>query len=192
MLAAAESISVKKAPPLAICVRCGCKTRRSNSNGEPLCRACSLRGRTCMRCAKPLPRATKTLEDGAVCGSCVTYYKEPKPCPICGQLSLRLSRNATKGFSEQPVCEYCQRKGNIICAGCGKHRHPAGTRADGKPICKSCMERARPAARKANHTARSCAMPATGASVLTNASRTRWRYLPMSGPVTHSSSSITN
>ncbi len=94
-----------------------------------------------MRCGKPLPRATKTLEGGAVCGSCVTYYKEPKPCPDCGQLSRRLSRNATRGFTDHPVCEHCQRKGNINCAGCGKNRLPAGTREDGKQICKSCMAR---------------------------------------------------
>jgi len=94
-----------------------------------------------MRCGKGLPRATKILEGGAVCGTCITYYKKVKPCPACGQMSLRLSRNATKGFTEQPVCERCQRKGNITCAGCGKNRHPAGTRTDGKLICKSCMER---------------------------------------------------
>ena len=138
---AAEPSSANKAAQLASCGGCGCNTRRRGSNGEPLCRTCSLKDRTCMRCGKALPRATKTLAEGAVCGSCVTYYKEPKPCPVCGQMSLRLSRNATKGFSEQPVCEHCQRKGNITCAGCGKNRHPAGTRTDGKPICKSCLER---------------------------------------------------
>lgn len=94
-----------------------------------------------MRCGKALPRASKTLADGAVCGPCATYFKEPKPCPVCGQMSLRLSRNVTKGFPEQQVCERCQRKGNITCAECGKNRHPAGTRADGKLVCKSCMER---------------------------------------------------
>lgn len=133
--------SASKAAPLAACVGCGCKTRRNSNNGEPSCRACSLKGRACMRCGKSLPRASKTLADGAVCGSCATYFKEPKPCPVCGQMSLRLSRNATRGFTEQPVCERCQRKGSVTCAGCGKHRLPAGVRDDGKPACKSCMER---------------------------------------------------
>lgn len=138
---AAESNSAKKSAPLAICGGCGSKTRRSGIDGAPICRACSLKDRTCMRCGKALPKASKTFADGAVCRSCVTYYKEPKPCPVCGQLSLRLSRNATKGFSEQQVCEHCQRKGNITCGGCGKNRHPAGIRADGKPVCKSCLDR---------------------------------------------------
>jgi len=130
-----------KAAPLAICGGCGCKTRLSNDKGMPLCRACSLKDRSCLRCGKPLPRASKTLAEGSVCGSCVTYYKEPKPCPVCGQLSLRLSRNATRGFTKQPVCERCQRTGNVTCVGCGKNRLPAGTRDDGKPVCKSCLER---------------------------------------------------
>jgi len=94
-----------------------------------------------MRCSKPLPRASKTLTEGALCGSCVTYYKDHKPCPACGQMSFRLSRNATKGFSEHPVCERCQRKGNITCGTCGKNRSPAGSREDGKLICKSCLDR---------------------------------------------------
>ena len=82
-----------------------------------------------------------TLKEGALCFPCSIHYKEPKACPVCGQLSLRLSRCTHRGFGDQQVCERCQRKGNITCAGCGKHRYPAGVRQDGKVVCKSCLAR---------------------------------------------------
>ena len=136
-----EEKSTTKTAPLAKCVGCGCMTRLGDKNGNPFCRTCSLKDRKCMRCNKALPQAAKTFAEGAVCSTCYIHYKQPKPCPDCGFLSLRLSRNATKGFTQYPVCEYCQRKGNITCAECGKNRSPAGVRVDGKPICKSCKLR---------------------------------------------------
>lgn len=94
-----------------------------------------------MRCDKPLPKASMTLEKGSLCWPCSIHYREPKPCPVCGQMSLRLSRDSKRGFTEQQVCEHCQRRGNITCGACGKHRHPAGTLEDGRVVCKTCLER---------------------------------------------------
>jgi hypothetical protein len=82
-----------------------------------------------------------TLEGGALCWPCSVHYREPKQCPVCGQLSLRLARDAKRGFTNQPVCDPCRRKGNINCPLCGKNRHPAGSLNDGRVVCKSCLER---------------------------------------------------
>lgn len=93
-----------------------------------------------MRCDKPLPKASMTLEEGALCWPCSIHYREPKPCPVCGQMSLRLSRDNKRGFTEQQVCDRCRRKGSVTCAACGMHRHPAGTLEDGRVVCKPCLE----------------------------------------------------
>lgn len=82
-----------------------------------------------------------TIAEGALCFPCSIHYREPKACPACGQMSLRLARCTSRGYGDQKVCERCQRKGNITCAGCGKNRSAAGVRQDGKPVCKSCLDR---------------------------------------------------
>lgn len=132
--------SEKTALPQMAC-GCGAMTRFRGKNGEPLCGKCSRKDRTCVRCNKPLPRANKAVDGGFVCGTCVIYYREPKQCPRCGFMSQRLSRCASRGFTKEPVCERCRRTGDVRCATCNRGRFPTWTRADGKPICKQCMER---------------------------------------------------
>ena len=123
------------------CQDCAKRTRFRNSDGQPVCRSCAIKGRTCLRCDKPLPKASMTLKEGALCWPCSLHYHEPKPCPVCGQMSLHLARDNKLGFTEQPVCDQCRRKGHINCKVCGKHRRPAGTLEDGRVVCKSCLER---------------------------------------------------
>ena len=129
----------KKVP----CAQCG-KTMRSLGGKTPVtCRSCKAQDRHCVRCGKPVPRAGLTVEEGVVCPSCVRYYKEPRPCAVCGQKSLRLSRDFQEGFTE-PVCNHCRRKSYITCPSCGKHRRPAGPDGQGRIVCKQCLERTGP------------------------------------------------
>ncbi len=123
------------------CESCGSRTRSRDGEGKPVCKSCAIKDRTCLRCGKPLPRASMTVEEGSLCWPCSVHYREPKPCPVCGQMSLRLARDIKRGFADQPVCESCRRKGNVTCASCGKNRHPAGTLENGSVVCKSCLER---------------------------------------------------
>lgn len=128
-------------PERTPCKDCGKPTHLRSAGGEPLCRSCRVKDRSCLRCGKPVPKASMTLDEGVLCWPCSVHHREPKPCPVCGQLSLRLSRDSKRGFTEQ-VCEHCRRKGNVTCGACGKNRHPAGTLPDGRVVCKTCLERA--------------------------------------------------
>lgn len=140
-----KTLDVKhdKSPRLGICK--SCKTSRTHLRGDSgdfLCRRCKLKDRVCTRCGRSTTRATKVLEDGrALCAPCSVHYRIPRPCPACGQLSRRLSRNIKFGITEQQVCERCYRKSNINCVICRKNRIQGGLRVDGKPLCKLCYER---------------------------------------------------
>lgn len=105
---------------------CSCRTPDGVSDG--LCRSCRAAGRSCL----PLP-------DGVACGSCARYFKPPRPCAVCGTLSVRVARDLKKGFTE-PTCERCRGCDNITCPGCGKHRQPAGTDPAGRTVCRLCLE----------------------------------------------------
>lgn len=119
------------------CTDCG-KPTRILEGGEAVCKSCRTKGRKCIRCGKDVPRAALTLEDGVACPSCARFFKEPRACPVCGQLSLHLSRDLKNGFTE-PVCQRCRRKRHINCPCCGKNRRPAGTTSDGRVVCKDCL-----------------------------------------------------
>ena len=122
------------------CGACGGRTKFRDESGKALCRICAIKDRKCLRCQKPLPRASYIVKEGALCWPCSVYYREPRGCPVCGQLSLRLARDRKRGI-DQPVCERCRSKGMINCKVCGKHRRPAGTLSDGKIVCRRCLER---------------------------------------------------
>lgn len=122
------------------CESCGETTRTPGGKTPALCKKCRSAGRSCARCGKDTPHAALILEDGRVaCASCAKYFREPKACPVCGQYSIRLSRDFKAGFTE-PVCPSCRRKGYITCPCCGKHRRPEGVTSDGKVVCKDCLK----------------------------------------------------
>lgn len=121
------------------CQDCGRTIRVLKGVSEGQCPQCRTRGRRCVRCGKPTPRADLIIDDGAVCPSCVRYFKPPQACPVCGQLSLFLARDFKAGFTE-PVCPSCRRKGYITCPGCGKHRRPAGVSTSGQVLCRRCID----------------------------------------------------
>lgn len=122
---------------LIACSHCGKRyTPRDGDLGR--CRSCRTIGRNCLRCGKPVPRAALTLPGGVACPSCARYYKEPRPCSICGTLSIRLTRDFRLGIVE-PACPKCRRKDHETCAGCGKHRLVAGRNDHGRPLCQACL-----------------------------------------------------
>lgn len=121
------------------CEKCGKSVRTPAGAGPATCKKCKTIGRICVRCGKDVPRAGLVVEDGVACPSCARYFKAPQPCPVCGQLSLHLSRDFKNGFTE-PVCQQCRRKGHITCPSCGKNRRPAGTTTDGRVVCKTCLK----------------------------------------------------
>lgn len=127
--------------PLLPCVDCRRNTRKRNTDGQPFCRSCRIKGRTCARCGDPLPRASLMTTDGAVCRNCHTkFYKEPEVCEVCGQMSLALIA-VDRPEGSRRACARCwqRHRGYTRCAACGLHRPPAGQLPDGRPICGSCQ-----------------------------------------------------
>lgn len=123
----------------APCRSCG-RTVRVHDGDDPLCKPCQAKGRSCLRCGKPVPRAGLTLPEGVACGSCARHFKPPQPCAACGEPSIRLARDKRLGFAD-PVCPKCRRRDHATCAGCGKHRLPAGSDRQGRPLCRDCASR---------------------------------------------------
>ncbi len=120
------------------CEKCGATTRTPGGVGPAVCKACRTLDRQCVRCGKDVPQAGLIVGDGVACPSCARYFKEPRYCPVCGQMSFHLSRDFKNGFTE-PVCQQCRRKGHITCPSCGKNRRPAGTTTDGRVVCATCL-----------------------------------------------------
>ncbi|MFN7928937.1 MAG: hypothetical protein U0Y68_13510 [Blastocatellia bacterium] len=121
------------------CSDCGRTIRTLGGRTPGLCKTCQTKDRFCVRCAKPVPRVSLTVETGIACPSCARHFKEPQCCPVCGQFSLYLARDFRNGFTE-PVCQRCRRKGFINCPVCGKNRRPEGTNQQGQVVCKLCLE----------------------------------------------------
>ena len=121
------------------CERCGKTTRTPGGLGPAVCKSCRTKDRTCVRCGKDVPQAGLMVDGGVACTPCARHFKEPQQCPVCGQLSLYLSRDSRNGFTV-PVCQQCRRKGHITCPCCGKNRRPAGSTSDGRVVCAKCLE----------------------------------------------------
>ena len=127
--------------PLITC-GCGIKTRLLDNNGTPFCRACSLKGRTCIRCNVPTPSAAKIVEGGVACRKCYQqFYKKLNKCGLCGEMSTRVHLSPSKGFPDIAACIKCRRKKYVHCASCQQFLYPAGKRSDGRDVCKPCLER---------------------------------------------------
>lgn len=121
------------------CSRCGSQTVAHKNNPAPVCHACVIKDRSCLRCGKPVVRAGLLIGNQATCASCAPYFREKKPCPRCDTLSARLSR--VTGLCEEPVCETCQRRlSYATCAHCGKSRKQHFCRLNRAILCKMCAE----------------------------------------------------
>lgn len=119
------------------CAKCGSPARVLAQDPEPICRACEKASRTCLRCARPVPRAGLMFNGKPVCPSCAPYFRQAKPCPRCEKPSTRLSR--VVGLTDEAVCDACRRKLTCAtCSVCGKHRERHALTPEGKPLCKRC------------------------------------------------------
>jgi hypothetical protein len=123
----------------APCRDCGKQIRTPGGVTGAVCKTCRVKDRTCIRCSKLVPRSGLTVDGGVACPSCAIYFKAPRECAACGQMSLRLSRDFKNGFTEQ-VCGPCRNLGYINCPDCRKHRRPAGIGRAGVLVCKTCLE----------------------------------------------------
>ncbi len=145
----------------ADCEICGSRVRAHRNAQSPIhCRKCQAAARTCIRCEKPVPRAGILMPNGAVCPSCVPYFKEPEHCAQCHRSTTRLSAMPSMGVHEK-ICDSCRnRYTHKTCSACGKYRKVVDT-GDGRCICERCVKS--PAA---THPCPTCsvAVPGTGAS----------------------------
>ena len=121
------------------CVKCQTSTRAHRFDTNPICKTCDANSRTCLRCSKPVPRAGIRVGEQVACPSCAIYFREKKPCAVCGTLSGRLSRLKLFGFLD-PTCDPCRNKiSQSTCTRCRKARTVAFQSLDYKPYCKDCI-----------------------------------------------------
>lgn len=126
--------------PSVPCTKCGASARpHRNDPQPPVCTACEIAERKCIRCEKSVPRAALVLDGKAVCPSCVPYFREPGACAHCKRETTRLSSVPSHGITEK-VCESCRNKlTHATCAGCGKYRKVAQQSEQGA-CCVRCAD----------------------------------------------------
>ena len=123
------------------CSRCGKTTTWPKDAADPVCPACRVGDRTCVRCGRAGRPVGLVLPFGVACASCAPYLRPARPCAYCGASSHTLTRRPGLGLSE-PACPKCQRarEGHATCPRCGKNRKlsagPGGLR-----LCRRCRER---------------------------------------------------
>lgn len=117
------------------CPSCGSLARLPIFDIYAICRECE-KDAPCIRCGKILYKVGKLTPSGPVCNSCSVYFREAKPCPLCGNFSRRLSRSRHLNTNLQ-ICPQCARKALGTCQACRRHRllKKAG---DGRLLCKKC------------------------------------------------------
>ncbi len=123
------------------CLRCGASARvHKNSHEDAICRKCSLEGRTCQRCSKPIIGKSGMISAGMpVCPSCTPYFREPRPCEQCGRPSTRLSSMPQMGIHAK-ICDRCRNSASCkTCSVCRKSRKVAGYTDANSPYCAQCV-----------------------------------------------------
>lgn len=123
------------------CRLCGelARFHKNTAVAELVCASCARQRRTCIRCGKPLPKAARLVDGGAICGACAPHFNEPKPCPRCGHPSRRLASAPKHGVNEK-ICDRCRnRLTHRTCSICHRYRPVAGELPDGKPYCAVCI-----------------------------------------------------
>lgn len=90
----------------------------------------------CVRCRKTVISIGRQTDYGPVCNACSPYFREPKPCTMCGALSSRLSRAPRLGILDL-VCPKCAKADYGTCHACHRFRK-LFTSADGIKLCLKC------------------------------------------------------
>lgn len=121
----------------ALCPGCGQLTRLYIRDAAAVCADCEWK-MPCIRCGKEEYPHGKRTEYGPVCASCAHYFREPKPCALCGTLSTKLTRVPRRGLDE-PVCPSCATRHRATCPACRFHRTLVDA-PDGRQLCRRCLE----------------------------------------------------
>lgn len=127
--------------PSVPCSRCRKSARpHRNDIGDPVCKACLMSDRLCIRCEKSVPRAALLVDGKAVCSSCSPYFRSEQQCPGCNRVTSRLSAAPAYGVVDK-VCDSCRNQlTHATCTICRKHRRVA-TFVDGQGArCTSCAD----------------------------------------------------
>lgn len=121
----------------AMCHACGNYARLNKYDSNAVCTKC-LRLRPCARCGKKPFKSGKQTEYGLVCNVCAAYFREQKPCELCGTLSNRLSKLTRLGH-DLKICPKCQRADHATCHACKRYRLLTKN-DDGRMLCSTCLK----------------------------------------------------
>ncbi|REG18872.1 hypothetical protein C8D01_3544 [Simplicispira sp. 110] len=126
--------------PIRTCHICGGTARSHRAEERPVCRSCKLKDQTCLRCAKPTPRAALRVGDKAACAVCARYFRSAKPCQVCEKPTQRLTRVSGMEALGR-MCDQCVRDQTCAtCKQCSKHRTVFLMLLSREPLCKACAE----------------------------------------------------
>lgn len=128
------------------CTSCGKKRRFHLDDGSLACLSCLRKARTCIRCARPAPRAGGFVAGRPFCGPCRPHFLVERICGLCGTHYRR------KGFvklGDAPVRQTCSR--------CERRLRQLGKAG----LTFACIVCQRPAADRPNKPCLSCAFRTT-------------------------------
>ncbi len=120
----------------------------------PICASCERTERTCLRCGRLTPHASKLIDGKPVCPSCAVHFRPELSCEGCGRKSrqifsalmeqanaLDVEDNTTGKSKRAMLCRSCKtRDSHATCSLCRRHRRIAATSLDRKPLCISCAD----------------------------------------------------
>lgn len=146
------------------CSRCAQTMRGHRLSVEPICSMCERSERTCLRCRRLTPRASKLVEGKPVCPSCAVYFRPELSCEGCGEKSRRIFSSLidkgagldcgdsnAEGSRRLMLCQSCSiRSTHTTCSACRRHRRHVADTLDGKPLCPAC------AAKPTTHNCPAC------------------------------------
>ena len=92
----------------------------------------------CLRCEKTDYILGKTLTNGAVCNSCVKYFKTYKNCLDCRDNMYPTSNRTLPNGKTKLLCNKCYGKYLAVCYSCGYRRKVLSYNFQKKPLCKIC------------------------------------------------------
>ena len=120
-----------------MCQKCGNYARLHKNIENAICGKCEI-DKPCVRCGKTEYAIGKITPYGPACSSCAPYFREMRPCGVCGTPSYRLTRVKRLGI-EVPACPKCVRPDHATCPACHRHRLLQSA-PDGRLLCKICVE----------------------------------------------------
>ena len=101
-----------------MCLGCGNLARLPVFDQVTHCVACERAG-PCVRCGKTEFESELRTQYGAVCKSCVPYFRAAEHCEVCGKLSRRLARSESTGMRQCPKCSGPEQ---ATCMSCRRYR----------------------------------------------------------------------